>query len=152
MLRAILAVIVAYVAMFILIFVSFTAAMLAMGTERTYQPGTYDVSTLWVIVSSVLNLLIGLAGGVICILIAKRGSKAPIALMVVMLVLGFAMAITSGGREDPGSREGDVSPLDAASKSQAPAWSYWVTPLLGVAGVAISMTLMGGPKRDVPTD
>ncbi len=152
MIRSILSVIVAYVAMAVLIFVSFTVAMLVLGTERTYQPGTYDVSGLWVIVSCTLNVLIGIAGGLVCVMIAKRGSKAPVALMVVMLVLGFAMAAMSGGREDPGPRVGEVSPMEAAAKSKAPGWSYWVTPVLGVIGVGIGTRLAGKPRTKAPAD
>jgi hypothetical protein len=47
MLKYIAAVIVSYLVMAIFLFAVFTAAYLALGPERVFQPGTYAVSTLW---------------------------------------------------------------------------------------------------------
>ena len=46
--RSILAVIVGYIATIILVTVGLAVAFIAMGVDRTYQPGTYEVSTAWV--------------------------------------------------------------------------------------------------------
>ena len=62
--RAILSVIAGYLAMFLFVFVSFSAAYLTMGTEGAFQPGSYEVSGLWLAVSFVLSLGAAVGGGV----------------------------------------------------------------------------------------
>ena len=57
MLRTILGVILGYVAMAVLIFLTFTLAYLTMGSEGAFQPGTYEVTALWLVVSFVLSLV-----------------------------------------------------------------------------------------------
>ena len=63
MLRTIGAVIAGYVVVFILVFTMFTVAFLALGTNATYQPGTYDVSMLWIVISTILGFVAAVGGG-----------------------------------------------------------------------------------------
>ena len=66
MLRAILSVIAGYFAMFMIVFLSFSAAYLALGVDGTFQPGTYEVRAVWLVISFVLGLLAAMAGGWLC--------------------------------------------------------------------------------------
>lgn len=62
--------------MFVAIFVTFSAAYLAMGADRAFQPGNYEVSALWLVVSFGFGLLAATLGGWLCAKIS-RGGKAP---------------------------------------------------------------------------
>jgi len=48
MVRSIIAVIVSYVAMFVLAFIAFTCAYLIVGSDVAFKPGIYEASTTWV--------------------------------------------------------------------------------------------------------
>jgi hypothetical protein len=137
--RTILAVVAGYIVMALLVFVTFSAAFLMMGSDRAFQPGTYGVSGLWLIVSFVLGLVAAIVGGYVCAAVAPRG-KAPLALAVVVLVLGLAMAvpvITAPDAGVPRQRAGDVGNTEAMMQAQQPAWVALANPFLGAAGVMV---------------
>ena len=73
MMRQVLAVVVGYVVMFAMVFATFTNAYFAMGTDRAFRPGTYDISVLWIVVSVVLSLIAAAVGGFICAKLSKGG-------------------------------------------------------------------------------
>ena len=81
MLRHLVGIIIGYVVMFIVVMVTFSVVYLIMGTEASYKPGSYDVSTLWIIVSFILSIVAAVAGGFVCTIIAKN-SKATLILAV----------------------------------------------------------------------
>ncbi len=62
MARTIGSVILGYLVMVIVVFATFSLAYQAMGVDRAYQPGTYDVSGLWIAVSIVLGILAAILG------------------------------------------------------------------------------------------
>src|SRR5207247_10563036 len=90
--RAILAVIVSYVVMFILFFAGFTCAYLILGADQAFKPGSYQVSNRWLALSFALHIVVGLIGGFLCAAIAK-GGKAPLALAIVAVVIGLLLGI-----------------------------------------------------------
>lgn len=143
MLRAILSVIAGYVAMFLTVFLTFSAAYLVMGTERAFHPGTYEVSALWIIVSFVLGLVAAVLGGWVCALIS-HSRKAVLALAVVVLLLGLFMLfpVMQANQQASPPRTADVGNLEAMSKARQPTWIALVNPLLGCVGV-----LVGGRVR-----
>lgn len=135
--RSVLGIIIGYITMVIVVMVTFSVVYLIMGTEASYKPGSYDVSTLWIIVSFILSIVAAVVGGFVCSIISKN-AKAPLILAVVVLVLGFAMAIPELTHDDsttPTVRTGDISLTDAMSKSKQPDWITIITPLIGAAGV-----------------
>jgi cytochrome bd-type quinol oxidase subunit 2 len=138
MLKTIGGVVVGYLAMFILVFATFSAAYLAMGTDGAFQPGSYEVTTLWLVVSFVLSLVAAIAGGFVCNLIAPN-SKAPIALAVVVLVLGILLAIPTlmGADPRPVTRDASVGNLEAMANARQPSWVAFLTPVIGAIGVMI---------------
>lgn len=144
--RAIAGVILGYLAMFVVLFVTFTGAYLAMGTERAFKPGVYDVSMLWVVMSFAVSISAAVLGGVVCAAVAGRRSGPVMVLAILVLVLGLLMAIpTLGAKTDPGPRSGDVPNLEAMTKAQTPAWIALLNPLIGAAGVAAGGKLLA-PK------
>ena len=145
MFRSIAAVVVGYLVMFLLVFTLFTAAYLAMGTEAAFTPGTYEVSTLWVVISFVLGLVAALVGGYVCAAIARRG-KAPLALAALVLGLGLLFAIpvlTAPQASTP--RAGRVPNLEAMQNARTPGWVALLNPFVGAVGVLLGARLKRGP-------
>lgn len=148
MLRSIGSVIAGYIVMFIGVFVSFTGAYLAMGADRAYTPGTYNASTLWLVVSAVLGLVAAVLGGLTCALIAKPRSRAPKVLAGVVLVLGvlFAIPVFLDNSPDPGPRTADVSNIEAMTKTKQPKASAAANPFIGAVGVLLGASLRRAKK------
>lgn len=142
MARSISAVIAGYVAIFIIVTAVFEAAYLAMGTERAFQPGSWEVSALWIGVSIVVGLAAAVAGGAICAAIAKTG-KPPRVLAALVLVFGIALAVRVARAKEPDEpRIGEVSNVEAMKKAKQPVWIAFLNPFLGAAGVLIGERLL----------
>lgn len=143
--RMIVSVIVGYIVMFVIVFVSFSLAYLAMGADGAFRPGTYDITVIWALLSIVLSLIAAVAGGYICAAIAKnpRGPKA-LALIVLLLgILSALPAITGSYEGRPNVREAGVGNLEAAQNARQPVWIALLNPLIGVAGVMVGARLKG---------
>ena len=143
MLRIVLAVIAGYLAMAVLVFATFTGAYLAMGTEGAFRPGSFDVSTLWIVVSVILSFIAALAGGWVCALVGRRRAAA-VALAAVVVVLGLAVAameFTHSGERVLAARSGEISNFDAMQMAQQPMWLTLLNPVLGAAGVLLGARL-----------
>jgi hypothetical protein len=146
MLRAIGAVILGYISMFIFIFVTFTIAYLLMGTDRAFQSGSYEVSGLWLGVSFVLGLVAAIVGGFVCASISK-GGKAPLALAGVVLVLGLLLALSvvmSPNTNAANTRAANVPNLEAMQNAKQPTWVALLNPLIGAIGVIVGARLKSG--------
>jgi hypothetical protein len=137
MARAIVAVIVSYILMFVFTFLAFTCMYLMLGVDGAFKPGTYDASTRWLAISFGVYLVIAIIGGLICALIAK-GGRAPVALAIVVLVLGLLLAIPAIMKAKPDMvRSGSVSNIEAMQKARQPIWTPLLFPFIGAAGVII---------------
>lgn len=137
MLRAILSVIAGYLAMAVIIMVSFTVAFVVLGTEGAFKEGSFDPSTAWIVVSLVVSVVAAVAGGLICALIS-RGGKAPVALAVVVLLLGVLSAIPALMSEETTEvRTADLTVVEAMGQAQPPLWNALLMPLIGAAGVIL---------------
>jgi hypothetical protein len=137
MLRAILALIVSYILMFVLIFLAFTCVYSVLGADGAFQAGSFAASNTWIAIAFAVNFVIALIGGFICAAIA-RGGKAPIALAAVVFVLGLLLAVPSlmVPRADA-VRAGDVPMFEAMQKAKEPPWVPFTFPIVGVIGVLI---------------
>ncbi|MBN1302260.1 MAG: hypothetical protein JW995_13675 [Melioribacteraceae bacterium] len=143
MLRNIGGVIVGYIAIFITIFVSFTVAYLILGSEGSFQEGTYKVSTAWIFVSILLGLIAAVIGGYISVLIAKNSIAGKI-LAGLVLILGILTGIMDMNRdlsEYPLARDGSVDNMEAMTNARQPSWFLILNPILGAAGVLIGAGL-----------
>ncbi len=142
--RAIGGVVLGYVAMFVTVFVALTVAYLAMGTDRAFQPGSYEVTGLWLSVHMPIALVAAIAGGFVCAAVA-RGGQATVWLAGLVLVLGLAMAVPvmMGAGPEPQPRTADVGNFQAMAQARQPAWVAVVTPLIGAAGVWLGGRLKG---------
>jgi hypothetical protein len=150
MVRGIAGVILGYVVMAGLVFTTFTAAYLAMGADRAFQPGSYDVSPVWIGVSFVLGLVAAVVGGLVCAMVSRSG-KGPLVLAALVLVLGLAMAVpvlAASAGPPPSARTGDVANLDAMQMAKQPAWVALLNPLVGAVGVVVGSRLVRKSSPD----
>ncbi len=142
MARSIFAVIGGYVVMSVIVMAVFEGAYLAMGTERAFLPGSYDVSPLWIGVSIAVGLAAAVAGGSVCAAIAKTG-KPPRILAAMVLVFGIALAVPVAlAKETDEPRIGEVSNVEAMKKAKQPVWIAFLNPFVGAAGVLIGAGLL----------
>jgi hypothetical protein len=145
MLRSILGGIAGYVVMFILIFVMFTALYLALGADRAFTPGTYQVSVLWIAVSTVLGTIAAIAGGYMAALVGK-GMTAVKVLAGIILVMGLiTVAMVAMTPAPTDARTADVPNVEAMTKAQTPVWIAILNPIIGIVGAMIG----GRMRREV---
>jgi hypothetical protein len=143
MLRAILAVIVSYVLMFVLIFLAFTGVYVVLRADGAFKPGSFEASNRWIAIAFVVNFVVAVIGGMVCAAIAK-GGKAPIALAAVVFVLGLLLAVPSlMVKKADVARVGDVPMFDAMQKAKEPPWVPLTFPIVGAIGVLIGGKLRG---------
>lgn len=146
MVKSVLAVIVGYVVMALFAFAVCTCAYLGLGVERVFQPGSYEVSTIWIVLLVAVALIGGIIGGLVCAAISKS-KGACTALVILVLVVGMIGAVVTAMKEHPSDgRSGDVSNLEAMTRAQTPAWLCYVNPVLGAVGV-----MLGARMKKLPT-
>ena len=139
MLRSVLGVIVGYIVMFILQVAAFMTIYTIVGPNWSFKPGSYQASTRWTVMQFAVVLVTCIIGGLICAVIA-RGGKAPLALAVVVLVLGFGLAILGTALRPADTHEvrtGSVSNMEAMNKARHPTWVLFLGPVIGAVGVVI---------------
>jgi undecaprenyl pyrophosphate phosphatase UppP len=137
MARSVIAVIVSYIAICALTFLAFTATYMVLHADGSFKPGGFESSKRWILAAFVVNFVIAVIGGWICAKIAKAG-KAPIALAIVLLVIGLALAIPSmmAQKANVGLvRRGEVPMMEAMQKAHGPTWVNFTFPIVGVLGV-----------------
>jgi cytochrome bd-type quinol oxidase subunit 2 len=148
MLRNIGGVIAGYIIMALTVFLTFSAAYLLMGTGGAFKPETYEVSNLWLATSLVLFIVAAIAGGYVCASLA-RGGRAPLALALLVIVLGLwsavpALRAANAGR-DRLTRPNEVSNIEAMQHAVQPVWIALLNPFVGAAGVLVGARLRRRP-------
>ena len=143
MLRAIGGVVVGYVAMFICIFTLFTLAYLVLGANGAFQPGSYEVSGIWLVLVAIVSGVAAVVGGFVCKLIA-RNSGAVYALLALVLVLGVVFGIAGANKVVPPVRANEVANIEAMQNAKTPVWMMLLGLVISGAGVVVGARL----KRD----
>ena len=140
---SLLAVVSGYVAMVIVIMGAFSLAYLIMGANWSYQPGSWNVSTAWVIVSILIGFGTACLGGRICTWIS-RNHTAPKYLIAVILAMGMFYAMMAAPPDAETVRMIEPSLLEAmdGENTVQPRWFLWLNPLLGSVGVALGSGLL----------
>ena len=143
MVRMVGAVIASYVLLFILIFCLLTGLYTALGADGAFQPGTYHLSTTWLVAATVLGFVAAMIGGFVSNLIAP-GTQASTVLAGVVVALGllFAMPTLKDARLDPDLRPPNVAMMEAMGKAKQPPAVALGSPVLGAVAV-----LIGGRLR-----
>jgi len=144
MLKPILGVVLSFVAMMIFFFALFTALYLALGAERVFQPGTFKISTLWMVLALAGALCVGILAGYLCFSISGS-SRACQVLAVIVLLLAIVMCLPSiSADQTPRPRAGDMPTMDAMTQGQAPVWMHLLSAVLEGGGVLLG----AGMKRN----
>jgi hypothetical protein len=138
--KGVLAVVLGYVAMFLVVFLALAAAYALLGAEGAFESGVYLPSTAWIVTMIVVGIIAALVGGCVCATIAGSGSRAPLALAALVLVLGLLMAVPSAldsGEGLPSIRPDGVGMFEAMENARQPLWVALLNPLLGAGGVLV---------------
>ena len=137
-------VILGYLVMFVIVFLTFSGAFLLLGVERTFQPASYDVTMTWNVVSVVLSLVAAAVGGLVCVVVAKSPTG-PRALAALVLLLGLVMAVpVLTGPPAPPTRGPEVGNTEAMMNARQPVWAALANPFIGAFGVLLGARLKNG--------
>jgi hypothetical protein len=139
MLRSILAIIASYVVMFVLFMAIFLGLYIGLGTERVFQPDSYEVSTLWLALTLAGSFFVSLLGGWLCVTISGSWRVGQVFALIVLL-LNAAQCFADLRRHNPdapNTRAGEVSFRDGIELSVTPLWLHVVNPLVGGAGALL---------------
>ena len=142
MLKSILAIIVSYVAMFVLFMAVFTGLYFLLGVERVFQPDSYEVSVLWIVLTLVVGFLGTLLAGYLCALMSKSWRTCQVfALVVFLLALIQCLSALKRNPDAPNVRAGEVTYLEALGLAVSPLWLHFVNPVLSGVGVLLGAGL-----------
>jgi hypothetical protein len=145
MLKSILGVIVGVIVMWLFTFAIFSCAYLALGADRVFEAGSYDISSIWLVCMIVGGLIGGIVGGLVCAAISKRKGACQ-AFVGIILALGLVSAVVTKMKEHPDtSRSGDITMFEAMGKAQTPSWLCFVNPFVVAAGA-----LLGARMKKLP--
>ena len=133
MLRNILAAIVGYIAIVAVLFALSSLLWQVLGPSRAFQPGTWEVSGGWVLVTIVIGFVAAYIGGRVCARVA-HDAKGAMILIGILVVLGVVSALIPV-EAATGPRPDDVSMMEATIGAVQPAWLNWLNPLIGVVGI-----------------
>lgn len=147
MLRSILGVVVGFIAAALVVSAGFAAGVFGPGLNWILEPGAYDATTTWSLISVTIGLAGAIVGGLVCALIARR-SFAPKVLAALLLLLGLAGAGISlmADRPDPGPRPADEAMADTLAKLEEPTWVAVTNSIAGFAGVLVGSSLVRRKK------
>lgn len=139
--RLIGGVVLGYVVMVVAVFAAFTLAYLAMGADRAFQPGSYEASRLWLVVSALLGLAAAVLGGWVAVRIG-RTHRTAVVLAIAVVVLGVVLALpTLNAPPTDEVRTGEVGNMEAMMKAQQPPAVSILNPIIGGIGVMIGARL-----------
>jgi predicted MFS family arabinose efflux permease len=140
MLRSILGVIVGYAVISLFFFATFTGLYFALGVERIFQSDSYEVSTLWLVLSGAISLCGSILGGYVCATISRNKRTCEWFAGIVLIVL-VIFCIPKLRDPNPHVRAGDVSYMDSMRLTQMPIWMHVLNPVLGAVGVLLGARL-----------
>jgi hypothetical protein len=138
MLKSIVAIIVSYIAMFVLFMAIFTGLYFALGVERVFQADSYEVSMLWIVLTLAIGFLVSMFAGYLCAAISKSWRTCQVfALIVFLLALIQCLSALKRNPEMPTTRAGEVGMFDAMQLAVSPLWLHFVNPILSGVGVLL---------------
>lgn len=145
MLRSIVGVIVGYAVLSVFFFAIFTGAYLVLGVECIFQPDSYEVSKLWLVLSAAISLCGSILGGYVCAAISKSKRTCQVFAGIILIIL-ILFCIPKMRDQTPHVRAGEISNMDAMRLTQMPTWMHLLNPVLGAVGV-----LLGARMKRLPT-
>ncbi|MDQ8160566.1 MAG: hypothetical protein P3B76_13830 [Gemmatimonadota bacterium] len=139
-----------YLVLFVVLFTTLTAMYFGLGSERTFLPGSYAVTPLWIAVFCFFQFDAGLVAGVVVSKLS-RDRQVPFVLAAMTMGLGIVMALPAvlGTVPDAGPRIGSLTNMDAMMQAQTPVWIQLIAPALAALGVTVGSMLrsLAGRRR-----
>ena len=147
MLKSILAVLAGYAVMFVFYFAVFTGVYIALGADRAFKADSYEISTLWLVISIVVTLGGAVVGGFVCAAISKSVRTCQVFAFIVFLA-GILLCLPALMRDDesPHVRAGEVPNMEAMKLAVTPSWMHLLSPVLGAAGVLLGARMKIRPS------
>lgn len=139
--RAVLGVVVAFVAMSAVVFALSLAPWLALGNDVILEPGRFDSVVAYTVYALVIAAAGGVFGGWLCGVIG-RSRTAVIVLAVLSVAGGLTNHFAQHHKPEPGPRAPGVAVMDAVAQRKEPDWFTLLVPFVGAAGV-----ILGGRSR-----
>ena len=134
-----------YIVMALVVMLTFTGAYLILGAEGTFKPGSYEISNLWLFLGFAFGALAAATGGLVCASIARGDRRGPLFLVILVLVLGAAVAVgekTKDRPSVPAIRTTDsIGNAEAVQKAFKPLWVTYLDPFVGAAGAVLGSRL-----------
>lgn len=144
MVKAIVSIVVGYIAFTCVMFGLMTVLWFAVGMERVFQPGTFQITPLWIALALLVALIAGTVGGFVCSAMSKSAGVVKV-FAAIVFVLAVIMCIPAmKADQTPKPRTGDIKMMDAMQQGQAPIWMHLSSSALCGLGV-----LLGGRRRAV---
>ncbi len=131
-LRNLGAVVLGYVALAIVSFVLPMIMWMVLGADGSFQPDSWETSTVWNAGWIIVAVAGAVAAGFVCSKVAadKRGVWILIGVMVVSATLTALYYVPAG----EGVRPADVAMFEAMGSARSPAWMGWLNmPLAAVS-------------------
>ncbi len=148
MVKRVLGVILGYVVMAAILFGGLTAAYLAMGADKAFQPGSYETSMIWNIIFLPVGIIAAIAGGFFCRKFTKScGATMSLAVLVFLFGALSAVFMVLENDEPPVERTAEVGNFEAMISAQQPMWAAFANPVVGAMGVMVGGCLAGKKKR-----
>jgi hypothetical protein len=145
MLRSIVGMVVGYAVIFLFFLAVFTGVYFTLGVERIFEPDSYEVSRLWLVLSAALSLCGSILGGYVCAAISKSKRTCEVFAGIILIIL-ILFCVPKMRDPTPHVRAGEISSMDAMRLTQMPTWMHLLNPVLGTAGV-----LLGARMKRLPT-
>src|ERR1044072_2706566 len=109
MLKSVVAIIVSYVAMFVIFMAIFTGLYFVLGVERVFQADSYEVSMLWIVLTLVIGFIVSMFSGYLCAAISKSWRTCQgFELIVFLLALIQCLSALKRNPDAPNVRAGEV--------------------------------------------
>jgi hypothetical protein len=139
--RVVAGVVAGYVTLVAAVMVALSIAYFTIGADRAFRPGSYDVTGLWLVVSTVLSMGAAVLGGWLAVRVG-RTMRAPVSLAIVVVVAGIVLALPTLNAPPSGEvRTSDVGNTEAMMKAQQPPAVSILNPIIGGIGVMIGARL-----------
>jgi len=136
MLKSIIAIVASYALLLIVFMAVFTGCYFTLGPERVFKPDSYEISTLWLVLTLAGSFLVSILAGYVCAAISKSWRTCQVfALLVFVLTLLSCVSALKPNPDAPNVRAGEVAYLDALHLAVSPFWFHLVNPVLSGAAV-----------------
>lgn len=135
--RAVLGVVVAFVAMSVTVLALSLAPWFVFGVDGVLEPGRFDSTAVFTAYALVVGVLGGAFAGWLCAAIS-RSRPAVYVLAALCLAAGLTNHFSQHHKPEPGARPAGVSVMDAVVQRKEPDWFTLMTPALGVAALVIA--------------